>query len=593
MTRSPPYILLLALTACLGGCPAQEIDDGADLALGDSADVAIEDSDDVPVAELAEEVDPPPVEESMPTCADLLGADASVAGHVAGSEGTTEFRDVTSEWGLPTMYAPTASVGDVNRDGFPDLYVAGWVEEAEYRPAHQVEMHHSLFIGCGGRFFEIRLEFDPPSSGEPAQPSASHIEDMDSDGLVDLVVAYGGAIDVLYQNADGSFDDVRVWERSDAYYEYSEVSRGRLVDMTIADFDQDGLADIYACQFGGLNPLLRGRANRAYEEMAFHNEAFARATSAETYASAFIVPPDVADERLLYLAHHAAPDQIWSLNSDFELELRVDTIPPLASMGVDYYYLPDGEGVLALISEEAASHFFLLEADHIVDLRDESLLFATNRKAWGIQFADFDNNGEIDAIFPTGDVDFNPEHNAPDDYRLFLAEFDASAPDATRGFGWRDASATAGRGFDGRLIGEYRAVVSADLDLDGCVDVVAVPMPQSRSNPSAVSFTQPVQVLRNRCGYAGNWVGFTLDDPGALLSVRVRTELGEIVRSADVQPGSGLGCDGASEQVHIGLGADGELIELTVRCNDGRTSTVAGGDLVLNAYNTLPDACPR
>ena len=588
----PHSFLFLASFACLQACaeeptgssPGDVPDAGGEVSELGGADLGPSDPADSSGAEAG--IPRPTIQTP---CEELLGTEPEVVGHQTGDESTIFFEDQTDEWGLPEMYSPSVSVGDVNQDGFPDLYVPGWVDEASYEVGRGPAHRHSVFLGCGERFFEVQIPA-LDSGRELAHATSSHIADMDGDGLVDLVFAHLDTINILYQTPSGSFERVMIWERSTPYYALGRSRSGNIVDLTIADFDADGLLDIYASHYGGVNPLLRGIGSREFDERAFASHAYAQATSNETYASAFIPPVMPDGERLLYLAHHDEPDQVWSINSEFRVQLVIDAIPPFASMGVDYFYLPDRQGIVTLISEQSGNHFFLLEPDRMVDVQTANP-FGIERKEWGIQFADFDNDGNSDAAFPTGDRATVPEVPVEGDYGLLLTRFRAPDPPSESTLGWVDASAQAGPAFDGTIVGEFSAVVSADLDLDGCIDLLATPMPQFSNNPTVVAYTQPIQLLRNRCGFPGNWVGFVLDDPGAFLSVRVKTESGEVERSADVQAGSGLACDGASEQVHIGLGELSELIELEIRCNDGRVSTLAGAQLRLNAYNDLGDAC--
>lgn len=592
MHRFVPRNLLSLATLCLAGCDATE-QSPADVDVLAAADLP---GDPKPVDERDEAV--PEVEERVeripiPTCDDLTDAAPLDRGHTSGQREHIEFVDVTDAWGLPSMYTPTVSVGDVNGDGAPDVYAAGWGTWESFRLSERVGQRHSIFLLCGEQFFEHRLGVGSLNGFDNTPPRASHIADMDGDGYVDIVVAFEGYVEALYQHPEGGFDAVRIWEREPRYNEIGRSRRGQLVDLTIADIDADGIMDIYLSHYGGTNPLLRGLPGREYAEAVFERPDLAQATSGETFASALITPPHAEGVRMLYLAHHAEPDQIWSLDADFETDLLVGGIHPHASMGIDYFYLPDRGGVVVLVAESRGSHFFLIDAEGYVDLQETPYLFGILRDEWGVQVNDFDNDGEFEAVFPTGDMADDDGADDPVDHRLFLAEFrDGAGPDPANAE-WYDASATAGPAFDGTQFGEHIAVVSADLDRDGCVDLIATPMPRYSNNPATLSFSQPVTVWRNQCGYAGNWIGFTLDDPGALLSVTVDGTNGPVVRSADSQPGSGLGCDGASEQIHIGLGPDSNVQELEVRCSAGDTVMVAGDDLRVNAYNDLRHLCTR
>lgn len=96
--------------------------------------------------------------------------------------------------------------------------------------------------------------------------------------------------------------------------------------------------------------------------------------------------------------------------------------------------------------------------------------------------------------------------------------------------------------------------------------------------------------LRNRCGYSGNWVGFFLDDPGALVTVHgARVGESPTTRTTDSQAGSSLASESASEQLQFGLGEDELIMEVEIRCTDGREHRIPAGEIELNVYTDLRD----
>jgi hypothetical protein len=344
-----------------------------------------------------------------------------------------------------------------------------------------------------------------------------------------------------------------------------------------------------------VNVFLEGTLTGPYLNHAFDSEAHAHDTAQETFASAYIPRRDPDLPPLLYLAHHAQPDQIWLMGDDFGLELSTDNIPPLSSMGVDYYYPTSIPGVVAAISEEGSPHFiFLIDDDG--SFRDAQLdrIFPGQITEWGVRFSDFNNDGGMDLVYACAPTQY--EGGTPADemlnYHMKLAVSGAESENSSE-LRWRDASATAGPSFDGGGSPNYYGLGAADFDLDGCVDLVVTPQKYVSNNPGTASFFGAITILRNRCEYPGNWVGFVLEDPGALVSAEVNTQ-GELVRRwTDSQAGSSVAGESASEQLHIGLGQTDAVVGVDVRCQDGRIAHVDGSEIMLNSYNDLGHLCPK
>jgi hypothetical protein len=123
------------------------------------------------------------------------------------------------------------------------------------------------------------------------------------------------------------------------------------------------------------------------------------------------------------------------------------------------------------------------------------------------------------------------------------------------------------------------------------VDLLITPKVYEFNNPGRAAYFGPITILRNRCEYPGNWVGFLLEDPGALVSAEVNYR-GEFVhRWADSQAGSSVGGESASEQLHIGLGQTDTIERVEVRCRDGQTTQLDRSEITLNAYNDIRHLC--
>ncbi|PHN01459.1 CRTAC1 family protein [Flavilitoribacter nigricans] len=113
------------------------------------------------------------------------------------NQGDNTFRDVTSEFGLDQMYSFStgANFGDVNGDGYPDLYVGNYfheyegglnyISDATIVAAHQTSKGY-LLINQDGRRFEN--EYEEYGLSHKGFGFGGIFTDFDNDGDQDLLV---------------------------------------------------------------------------------------------------------------------------------------------------------------------------------------------------------------------------------------------------------------------------------------------------------------------------------------------------------------------------------------------------------------------
>ncbi len=183
------------------------------------------------------------------------------------------FTDVTAEAGLAGEgYSIAASVGDFDNDGYPDLFVAGVNRNLLYRN-----------LG-NGRFADVTAKAGV--GGNRWAVSAGWF-DYDNDGWLDLFVsnyvawdaataprcgtpeekfychpkAYAGLPGQLFHNNhDGTFSDVS---------EASGIARhiGKGMGVAFADVDGDGLTDLFVANDSVRNFLFHNRGDGTFQEM--------------------------------------------------------------------------------------------------------------------------------------------------------------------------------------------------------------------------------------------------------------------------------------------------------------------------------------
>ncbi|MFN7973846.1 MAG: FG-GAP-like repeat-containing protein [Acidobacteriota bacterium] len=170
-------------------------------------------------------------------------------------DGKAVFRDISRESGIASGSgtAFSATAGDVNGDGRPDIYVACGGDET--RPSGTPNL---LFVSqADGRYSEEakKLGVDDPRSSR-----GTDLADITGDGTLDLLVASASGDGALFvRSGDRFFDEAR--------------SRGALVPSNgsgaaLGDFDDNGIVDLLAMSVpprGAARPegnvLLRGAAN--------------------------------------------------------------------------------------------------------------------------------------------------------------------------------------------------------------------------------------------------------------------------------------------------------------------------------------------
>ncbi len=170
-----------------------------------------------------------------------------------------KFTDVSEAAGIkgsPIGYGLSASIGDVNNDGFPDIYVCNDYMERDY-----------LYINKGNGTFndELTTRIDHISN----YSMGSDIGDIDNDGHLDIMIADMAAEDNYRSKTNMSgMNPERFWKyvESGFFFQYmintlqrnrgngtfSEIAQLSGVDKTdwswaplLADFNQDGLKDLF------------------------------------------------------------------------------------------------------------------------------------------------------------------------------------------------------------------------------------------------------------------------------------------------------------------------------------------------------------
>ena len=159
-------------------------------------------------------------------------------------------------------YEPySVAVGDVNRDGNPDLLVAN-----ECGNTDDCNGVVGVLLGNGDGTFQPVVTYD--SGGYDAQSVV--VADVNGDGKPDLLVANGnGAVGVLLGNGDGTFQAAM-----------SYGSGGQDAEsVAVADVNGDGEPDLLVANGNGVVGVLLGKGDGTFQAAMSYGSAGASASS--------------------------------------------------------------------------------------------------------------------------------------------------------------------------------------------------------------------------------------------------------------------------------------------------------------------------
>ena len=455
---------------------------------------------------------------------------------------TLRFTDVTEKSGIVADgYGMGVTVGDINNDGWPDLYITNLGS-------------NRMYLNKGdGTFVDVTKK---SGTDDPRWSTSAAFFDYDRDGWLDLMVvnyADFSATDnptcyadtsardyctqrvfhapgnrLFHNKGDGTFEDVT---RSAGL----EKEFGHGLGVVTADFDGDGWTDIFVANDGDANQLWINQ-----KDGTFRNEAL--------------------------LAGAA-------VNRDGK---------PEAGMGVDAGDF-DGNGTedifVTHLMDETNTLYVNSGKALFEDRTRESGLGMPGRRftGFGTRFFDYDNDGWLDLLVANGAVQLLPElMRKGDPYPL--GQPNQLFHNTGKG-SFVEIVEPAGAGF--QLLEVSRGAAFGDIDNDGDTDVLVT------------NNNGPARLFLNQVGNRNHWLGLRLvgekgnrDMLGAQVEIVV-TKNNVLWRRARTD-GSYLSA--SDPRVLVGLGSSSHVEAVRVHWPDGRLTEMK--DPPVDQYTTWKEDTP-
>jgi len=448
-----------------------------------------------------------------------------------------------------------AIVGDLDGDGLHDVVLPGFWQTF-------------LYMGePGGQFSDRSGDLE----GLPVLgASGGSMADYDGDGDLDVLVTRFLAPDTLLRNDDGQLVDVS------AEAGLLPVAH-RSMANSWGDFDNDGDLDLFIGSYGIIDQSLEDPTHANFDPgdpaVLYRNDGDGTFTDLSdqlpseahdgfTFSGGFVdvdrdgwldlyIVNDFGNSFPNVLLHNDG-DGTFSRDPEAGLDLA------MTGMGLAVGDLNGDQQPDFAMSAWNGNHLYKSTSVGWVDYTDAvgfvNDLERTQKVGWGLEFADLDNDGDLDLPMVYGHLDaiYPSSRLQPD--AMYLQGADGTFEDV--GIEWGMNHPTVGRGF-----------VVADLDGNGWLDMVK----RDLAGPSLTYMA--------RCG-EGHWLRLRLHQPGMnRFAVGARVEVtvasGDAPMSRTVFAGTINHASGGPPEVHFGLGDAEEAMKVAVVWPDGERTVFA------------------
>lgn len=456
------------------------------------------------------------------------------------NEGNWRFVDVTNESGLGDPgYGLGVAVGDIDNDGYPDLYLNNYGPNLLYRNkgngtftdiTRRAGLGIKAQVGAGACFLDIE------GDGDLDLYVSTYLDfsgDKHMSGMMNGYPTYANPKifpplpDSLYRNnGDGTFTEVSEEAGISAH-------AGWGMGIVSADYDKDGDTDIFVGNDVAENFLFKNDGSGSFSEEALMSGV------------------------------------AYNLNGE-----------PHASMGVDCGdYNNDGwlDFLVTSYQQELVTLYHNLGNGILEDvtMRTGAGSGTLPKVTWGTSLVDFDHDGDRDIFIACGHLQDNIDRfdritSYPQRNLVLMNTGNGHFQDVSSqcGSGLAVKRSSRGAGFD-------------DLDNDGDVDVVLV---NSRREPT---------ILRNNTPPKGHWLQITLQGTRTnrdAIGAQVTVKAGNLELLDEVHSGRGYQSHYGS-RLYFGLDSQTKVDSIEVRWIGGDTEVFK--DIEVDQHVTLIEGSGR
>ncbi|MCB9281295.1 MAG: CRTAC1 family protein [Lewinellaceae bacterium] len=484
----------------------------------------------------------------------------------------TPFTDITEQAGInhqfvvfEGMFGGGACVFDFNKDGFEDLFITGGMND------------DALYLNNGDGTFRNGYEGSGLEITRHYVTQGAAAADVNRDGWVDLFVTtitsrdsvktIPRAINLLFLNEGGkSFRNVTSEYGLDQMNSFS-------TGPSFGDFDADGYPDLYVGNYfraydGELtyiNDATIVNANQTATSYLLRNEKGKAFKDVFTdyglkyrgygFGALFTDFDNDGDLDLLvnhdfgykaipsFLLENRYPKKAFrDVSKEKEMDLKINAMGAAAG---DY----DNNGLMDYYVTNIRFNKFMVNqgpGKPFIDKAEESGLgyFAIS---WGANFADFDQDGDLDLFVSNGDLNPNDVPMA----NFYFVNKDGKFEESARAAGLND-------------YGVGRGSVVFDLENDGDLDILVV-----NQRPVLEGYPVPsrTKLFRNDIADKGNWVKIALKGINAEshgLGSRVEVVAGGRRMIREIEGGGSTHDSQSSTIAHFGLGDATAIDEINV-----------------------------
>jgi len=313
-----------------------------------------------------------------------------------------QFINVTESAGvsgdLNSPLSTSLSWGDIDNDGYLDLYVTNWGTSVS-------EARDFLYRNNGdGTFTDIT---DDAWVTSYYNSIAAVFGDYDNDGYIDLYVVNYDDQDILFKNyGDGTFGDETGYAGMDV------SSLGFSYHAAWGDYDLDGDLDLYLCKFGVANELYANNGDGSFTELG----STAGVADVRDSRKAVWIDYDNDGDIDLYVVNHEQDNAMYRNNGNGtftdisgQVLLNDTEIGRSAAWG-DY----NNDGLVDLfLANIGANKLYENKGDNLFEEKGKDLGVRASGNGWenwDAIWGDYDGDGDLD-LFVVGGAESDDASN--------------------------------------------------------------------------------------------------------------------------------------------------------------------------------------